>query len=199
MNPNKAPANGIVVLGYGPQDMDFIDKAAKLAGVSDKTLEGALDNDVARMAGANFAIGGREALADLRARLEAGAKLYIEEEMRGLSLPAGAAEWLASGERGSSSNTMFSVLTGVVACRDGYYSYPLDPSDLRRCRLLLDAVPALKLVLQDMRHTSSEWAGLIDAWQEICTTMNEEAPDWATAEGWSCPRTYALIKKAIER
>lgn len=196
MNPTtNPPVEGIVILHFGPAPMDFLSKAAKLAG-----RDAVVDPQAAQMAGAVIAAGPREALDALKARLTAGSIEHAKGQTRGLGLPAGAAEWLGAGERGISSNTMFTVLTGVDAM-SGYWrqDHPYDPSDFRRCRLLLEAVPALAPLLPNMRNASPQWAALVDAWEDICRAMNEEAPNWRGAHGWNCPRTYELIKKAIGR
>lgn len=190
----KGP-DGVVVLAFQPQPLDFISKAAKLCGP-----DAVMDPDVARMAGANLAAGTPAVLAALRTRLEAGAIAASEKETRGLALPAGAVEWLAAGERGTSSNTMFAVLTGIEAARDGHRGHPRDSADLRRCRLLLEAVPALAERLALMRNESPEWAALAAAWEEICRVMDDETPDWRDPNcNGVASRTYELIKKANGR
>jgi hypothetical protein len=57
--------NGIVILGCGPQEMDFLSKCLKICGKS-----AVIDPDVARMANADFAVGPADALQDLREKLE---------------------------------------------------------------------------------------------------------------------------------
>lgn len=188
-------AEGVVVLAFAPQPMDFLSKASKLCG-----KDAILDPDVARMAGANIAAGSPKALAALREKLAAGAVKAAGESIHGLGLPTGAAEWLGAGERGISSNTMFTVLTGMDAMGGNWQqSHPLDLSDLRRCRLLLEAVPSLQHSLPHMRTASAQWSALVDVWPEICRTMDEEEPDWRTTSHWSCPRTRDLMKTAIGR
>ena len=182
---------GTVVLGFGPQPMDWLSKASVLCG------KGAvMDATVARMAGANLAAGTPEALAALRQRLEAGALLVQQQANPGLS--EAATRWLAGGERGLSSETIFTHLTGINALnvRDKYHPY--DPADLRRCRLLLEQVPELVPLFHKMSTASKEWAALVKSWADLCTTMDAESPDWRTGGG-SAPKTYALIKQAIGR
>jgi hypothetical protein len=100
--------------------------------------------------------------------------------------------WLASGERGISSNTIVQHLTGLKTMRDGYMSHPYDPDDLSRCRKLLEAVPLLKLMLPGMATCSPEWAALVARWDELCSLMDEEAPRWNEGIG-SAPKTYELM------
>lgn len=116
-------------------------------------------------------------------------KIYVTPEM---------VEWLANGERGISSDTMFTNLTGINAMRRSSQSHPYDPADLRRCRLLLERCPILLLRLHMMRDVSKEWAGLIDQWEVICSSMDDESPKWRDARG-SAPKTYELMRKATGR
>ena len=186
---------GTVVLGFGPQSIDWITKADKICG------KGAvMDPDVARMAGANLAAGQPEALAALRKRLEAGALQAQANANPGMS--EAAVRWLAHGERGVSSETIFTRLTGVNAL--GTWSsrgdHPHDPSDFRRCRLLLEQVPELVPLLPRMAEASEPWRGLLNNWDAICATMDEEAPGWRDcSNGHAAPKTYELIKRAIGR
>lgn len=187
---------GTVVLGFGPQEMDWIGKVAKLCGRS-----AVMDPTVARMAGANLAGGTPAALAALRERLEAGALQAQQQATPGLS--EAATRWLANGERGMSSEAMFTRLTGIDAT-DGTeadrVAHPYDPADLRRCRLLLEQVPELQPLLPRMADVSPAWANLAAGWDEICATMDAEAPNWRTpGRGELAPKTYELIQRAIGR
>jgi len=183
---------GTVVLGFGPQAMDWISKASKLCG---KTA--VMDPQVAEMAGANLAAGTPEALAALRQRLEAGAFQAAQQENPGLS--EAATRWLASGERGLSSETMFQHLTGIEVLKghwqDRFPFTPSDPADLRRCRLLLEQVPELVPLFHKMSTASKEWAALVKNWANLCTTMDGEAPNWRSKDkGERASKTYEMMK-----
>lgn len=184
--------NGTVILGFGPQPMDWFSKATKAAG-----RDAVLDQDVARMAGATLAAGTREALDALRQRLAAGALQAQQQAKPGLS--HAATLWLAHGERCISSETMFTRLTGVDALGSHGAGHPYDPADFRRCRLLLEAVPELQPLLPNMANESPAWAGLVEAWADICNTMDDETPNWRSPRGERAPLTYQLIKTAIGR
>lgn len=181
---------GTVVLGFGSQPADWLSKAGKLCG-----NKAVLDTDVARMAGATHAAGTPEALGVLRHRLEAGALQAQQQANPGLS--EAATRWLASGERGLSSETIFEKLTGIQVLKDHWRSYgphtPSDPADLRRCRLLLEQVPELVPLFQKMSTVSKEWAALVREWANLCATMDAETPDWRTGGG-SATKTYKLMK-----
>ena len=185
----KPDLSGTVVLGFGPQPLDFLSKASKMCG-----SDAVLNQDVARMAGATFAIGPAELFAELRQRLEIGALIAQRQETPTLSLAA--TTWLASGSRGISSNTMFTVMTGVDALRDGYQSHPHDPDDFDRCLKLLHAVPELRLKLPLMARASPAWAALVEHWDEIERShLDEVGLGWTKAG--NAPRTYELMKKVL--
>ena len=150
---------GTVVLGFGPQSIDWITKASKLCG-----KDAVMCPQTAQMAGANLAAGEPEALAALRERLEAGALQAQQQATPGLS--EAATRWLASGERGISSETIFSTITGIKVS-DGCKGHPHDPDDFRRCRLLLEQVPELVPLFHKMRSVSPTWHALADNWDAI--------------------------------
>ena len=183
---------GTVVLGFGPQTTGWLSKVSKLCGKN-----AVLDTDVARMAGATVAGGTPEALDTLRLRLEAGALQAQQQANPGLS--EAATRWLASGERGLSSETMFEHLTGIKTLDEHWgICTPSDPADLRRCRLLLEQVPELVPLFHKMSTASKEWAALVKNWTDLCATMDAEAPNWRT-KGEAAPKTYELIQQAVGR
>lgn len=110
-----------------------------------------------------------------------------------------AVRWLASGERGISSNSIFSYLTGVDALDGWTQGYPSDPSDFRRCRLLLEQCPELAEQFPRMANASKKWAALVRDWPAICAAMDKEIPQWRTPKGGEAPETYRLIKLATGR
>lgn len=189
--------NGTVVLGFGPQPLDWFNNAMKSCG-----SDAVIDPDVARMAGATLAAGTPAALRALRKHLEADALQQAQEANPGI--PPSATRWLAHGERGMSSNAMFEHLTGVKCTNsDGWpleaKAHPCDPADFRRCRLLLEEVPSLQAQLPKMAELSKPWANLVRDWMAICRTMDGEAPGWRDRQThWSCPKTYEMIKNATK-
>lgn len=110
-------------------------------------------------------------------------------------IPASAVEWLRSGERGLSSEAIFLHLTGLDVGEEGdRRPYPLDPADLRRCVLLLDAVPEFAARLDEMRTASTTWSRLVDVWPELVAMLREEM-----AAGDKAPRTYDRIQEVLGR
>lgn len=116
-------------------------------------------------------------------------------------LPLGAfTQWLASGQRGLSSEAIVRHLTGQPVGRFAstrHPDYPHDPDDFRRCQLLLRKVPLAGLVFGQMRTASPVWARLVDAWDEIAALIQEEAPDYLDGRG-SAPRAYRLMRRVID-
>jgi len=154
-----------------------------------------MDPDLARMAGANFAIGLPKDLAAWRAELAPDA--MRRERIRNTTLSDAAVKWLAQGERGASSNSMFDNLLRKKARADK--DHPHDTSDFRRCRLLVEQVPEIKALLPEMARVSPEWASLVAAWDHICAAMDNEFPDWRDGgrhEG-KTHKTYNLIRSAL--
>ncbi|TFC59456.1 MULTISPECIES: hypothetical protein [unclassified Cryobacterium] len=105
--------------------------------------------------------------------------------------------WLANGERGVSSEAMVSHLTGAnVGRRYGGGDHPYDPSDFRRCEMLLRRVELARLVLPQMATRSPEWAALVAHWEELVTLAESEVPgifDTDRARG-AAPLTYKRMK-----
>lgn len=187
-----AQKTGSVTLHYGSMTTGQMTAAIDLAG------EGAvIDTDAARMAGANFAFGPQDLLDDLKEKLKPAAEQRAEADYP--NLVVAQTNWLAAGERGLSSDAMFSHLLGVeIEGREGQRltAHPLDPADLRRCRLLLEAVPHLNKDLSRMAELSPQWAALIARWDEICDHIDRESPKWRERCG-SAPTAYDLMKEAL--
>lgn len=76
-----------------------------------------------------------------------------------------AAKWAATGDTGSSSKAMLSVMLGERPKTS--FCYPHDGGDLGRCIGLLDAVSEYRERLAEMKAIGPEWAALIDHWPEL--------------------------------
>lgn len=110
-------------------------------------------------------------------------------------IPEGLIEWLANGERGLSSETIVQRLTGIDCAHCDIHPY--DPSDLGRCRKLMERVPALRDRFSEMRDVSPQWAALVDHWDELCATMDEEAPEWRKWQG-AAANTYRRMNELLK-
>jgi hypothetical protein len=145
-----------------------------------------IDPGLAKIYEASLVCGSPAALKALRTSQHtlALARAKAEREAAANStIPNAAKRWLEQGERGLSSETMFTRFTGIEL--DGNRDAPADGDDFRRCRLLLDQVPEFQAKLHLMKDVSKEWHGLVDSWQELCDVMDDEAPDWRKREGTS--------------
>lgn len=106
-------------------------------------------------------------------------------------------QWLASGRRGVSSETMFTHLTGVE-CRGGWMGdYPHDPSDLMRCERLLRQCPELRAELHRMAELGPVWATLVADWDSLVALVIEEAPDWMDGTGCAT-KAYERMREIID-
>jgi hypothetical protein len=184
-------ANGSVLV-FGPIPMDLF---GRIAGLADK--KAGVDTDLARMAGATFAFGTPKQVEADKAAYAAGA--LAREEQRAPGASPALTQWLATGERGVSSNTIVQHLTGIKALGGWHSGHPHDPADFRRCHLLLEACPELMAKFIAMGSLSPAWAALVGRWAEILHAMDAEAPNWRNANSkWSAPRTYALMQEILK-
>lgn len=101
--------------------------------------------------------------------------------------------WLQSGEHGTSSETIFTHLTGHMLVNRRFGDIPCDPADLRRCRLLLEMCPELVPLFPKMAELSPQWKAMVDAWGDLCATMDQECPTWRTHGDAS--KTYRKMQK----
>jgi len=106
-----------------------------------------------------------------------------------------ALRWLAFGERGVSSNTMFTVITGINAMSGwNYYSHPLDPDDFRRCENLLRAVPEFREKLTLVSSISDIWRKLVENWGKIISLMEQESPGIFKGGYGQCKKAYEFMQ-----
>ena len=87
-------------------------------------------------------------------------------------------KWLASGERGISSEAIVSQLTGINILENVWLGmdYPRDPSDFGRCLKLFIAVPEFRLRLDEMKSRHSIWAKYVENWIEMERLYWKEFP-----------------------
>lgn len=153
-----------------------------------------VSTDLARLANATFAFGSPESVNALIQALSPSAREHTRRQYP--TLDDQAQHWLAAGEHGMSSATIFAHLTGIRPAVLGDTTspaHPLDPDDLRRCRLLLEQVTPMRSRLEEMRTLSPAWSTLVDHWDSLCATMDDECPNWRTGQG-RAPRTYEKMQ-----
>lgn len=85
--------------------------------------------------------------------------------------------WLANGEQGISSETMFKYLSDKIPLKIKHFEdTPNDPSDFKRCSLLLKNVPQFKAKLDRMSAVSDVWAKLVEQWDLLETMLEKNDP-----------------------
>lgn len=108
------------------------------------------------------------------------------------------ANWLATGERGISSEAIVSHLTGVPVGgrRWAGGDHPYDPDDFWRCERLLRAVPLARLAFPLMASRSPVWSALVEAWDELVELGESEVPGIfdGPAHG-RAPKMYARMRE----
>lgn len=115
--------------------------------------------------------------------------------MSEIVVPDGLIYWLAGGERGISSNTIVQHLTGIPAARDSM-DHPYDSGEFRRCVLLLESVPALRIQMPGMATCSASWAALVAHWDELEALLRREcAGDFTRTR--HAPLTYRRLKQVL--
>lgn len=116
-----------------------------------------------------------------------------------IDIPQSVLDWMHLGEHGVSSETIVEHIYGVPLTGRFGKSHPHDPSDLRRCLLLLQASPETRERLPAMATCSPTWKRLTEHWGELEALFIEESGGSLHREfGWSAPKTYAAMRAAID-
>jgi hypothetical protein len=107
------------------------------------------------------------------------------------------AEWLASGDTGSSSKAIMLWLSSGVRESAWGASEPHDPSDLGRCLRLLDRIPEWKPRMAEMAGAGGYWPTFAKRWHEMAQSMIDECGGTVPGprDRADCPRTYALMQR----
>lgn len=104
------------------------------------------------------------------------------------------ARWLAGGDTGTSSMTIWSIMTGRDLPNDGAHRFqrldiPHDPADFGRCHRLLEQFPAWRPGLLRVALIIPAWKPFVDAWDELTALYLEEFPS-----GFA-PKLYQRMKQ----
>lgn len=101
--------------------------------------------------------------------------------------------WIANGEVGMSSKTMWNCFMGS---KKYPINYPSDPDDFKRCYKLLQAIPEWKDELHKLKPLSPKWSNLVDNWDTL-TEMYERnvREDW---KNYKEIGMYELMEKLIK-
>lgn len=78
-------------------------------------------------------------------------------------------EWLASGDGGVSSKTIFEVMTGHVleTPRAFRWGPPADAADFGRCRRLLERFPGWRDRLGEVASRHPAWRPFVETWPRL--------------------------------
>jgi len=90
--------------------------------------------------------------------------------------------WFYDGEVGSSSETIWQRMTGIL--RRGYCRPPVDWDDFKRCWLLLKRFPEWESRIGEMAGISEEWAAIVRVWDTLAATFEAR---WTESLGWGLP------------
>ncbi len=188
MGPNASQYRVEVVAGctliFGNLPISHFTKFAEIHGKS-----GVMDTRLARLSGATFALGSADDTEALR-------ELLTHRILRANPNMTALDRWLRVGERGSSTDAIVAKLRMVRDISD-LKAHPHDPDDLRRCLLLLEAVPDLVPDFERMREVSPVWSALVDVWPSLAAELERESRGrWRTGK-FCAPKTYELIKAAV--
>ncbi len=105
-----------------------------------------------------------------------GAKQVLVGPLPKPTAEGDALAWLNSGDTGTSSLTIWRVLSGETPQRA---SIPWDPADFGRCYRLLKVMPSWRPRLGEVAAKYPEWTPLVDAWDELTAMFEAEAQtDW---------------------
>jgi hypothetical protein len=85
-----------------------------------------------------------------------------------------AVRWLASGNRGVSSNTLFAAVTGFEAGETN--GPPNDSWDFARCVRLLVVCPQFRPHLDRVAKRGAHWRALVGQWDVLEALLKEEWP-----------------------
>ena len=101
--------------------------------------------------------------------------------------------WVTSGDTGSSSLTIWSVMMGRrVGQAHGerfWPDVPYDPDDFGRCYRLLKKMPTWRERLPEVAERYPKWKALVEHWDEIEQLYLKELPSGRA------PKCYALMRK----
>lgn len=103
--------------------------------------------------------------------------------------------WLAWGEVGVSSATIWHVMTREPMPRGWWPNRPHDPDDLSRCVKLLDRFPAWRARLGEVAEVYPAWTELVANWTRLEFLLRWEE---ATSYPWALA-TYAVMDELQAR
>lgn len=177
--------HGILVRGSLPVS-EFV-SLANVWGEQGWTL---MAPGIAQACGANFAITNEEHLGPWLEQVHAVVAKRADGDNE--------LEWLLGTDTGTSSLTIFSVLsrehgTKARARIRSKPSPPYDPDDFGRCYRLLERFPLWRKRLGEVAKQYPEWSGLVSCWGDLCKLWVEESPSK------TCPKLYERMRELRDK
>lgn len=178
--------NGCILI-YGHVPLGDVEVLAQLA-----PKDSLIDANLSHKLGATFVFGTRADLASLGKTVSVDLESYAHPD-----LSKQAVLWLAHGERGLSSETIFTLVTGVRCLEDDDMSVPHDTGDFRRCQRLLEQCPEIASNFTQVMSKQEGWGKIVQYWTEILTRLDKEAPNWRNPESRESTRETGQYMKSI--
>ena len=108
--------------------------------------------------------------------------------------------WYTNGETGLSSKAIAGTASGYFLTDSAGFNVPHDPSDLRRCVLLLRAAPeAREKGLMVLAEKYPLWAELASIWDDLVAMLIEETNEDLHSNRMGAPQTQVMMRHALER
>jgi len=145
----------IVKAPYGITPIEFSDIAKQSPAGS------VLDCSLAVKLGALAVIGLPKDLSNLSQEILPDLISKYSKDPKYWGLQKNELEWLAKGVRNNTTDTFFSVLTGIRVCVSGAGLAPKKPIALEGCIRLLAACPQLQCRINKMKPISPGWAVIV--------------------------------------
>lgn len=98
-------------------------------------------------------------------------------------------DWLVGYDTGTSSLTIYTVMTGQRVDRTGC---PLDPDDFGRCYRLLKLFPEWRARLPEVAERFKVWIPLVREWDRLQALYEEELPRKMA------PKCYAAMQACLK-
>ena len=157
-----------------------------------------MDTNLARILDASVVVGSTADLERLWKDPDVLAAGRLKEERLPSHLPAEARRWLVWGEQGTSSLAAFQALSGYrIPGRREDASAPSDLGDLRRCLLMVEAIPGYRGRVPELAALSSQWKALAEGWDALEASLEAEAPRWRDKGRWDAPETQRLFHAVL--